>query len=177
MDSPVLVTYATKHGATAEIAEKIGETLRGHDLEVDVRPVDDVRDLTVYHAVVLGSAVYAGQWRKEAVRFLTNNEKALAGRLVWLFSSGPTGEGDPVELLKGWQFPEGQKEVADRIEPQGVVVFHGVLDPETLSTLERFVVKNVKAPMGDFRDWDAVVEWAATIAEALKESQTAQAAH
>jgi menaquinone-dependent protoporphyrinogen oxidase len=101
MDKQVLVAYATKYGATAEIAEKIGQVLRQASLHADVRPVDRVKDLAPYHAVVLGSAVYTGQWRKEAAKFLQTHETMLAQRQVWLFSSGPTGKGDPVELLKG----------------------------------------------------------------------------
>ena len=70
MDEQVLVAYATKYGATTEIAEKIGQVLRQAGLSADVLPVDRVGDLSTYRAVVLGSAVYIGQWRKEAVRFL-----------------------------------------------------------------------------------------------------------
>ena len=101
MDVQVLVAYATKYGATAEIAEKIGQALRGAGLSADVLPADRVSDLTPYQAVVLGSAVYIGQWRKEAVKFLKANETVLAEKPVWLFSSGPSGEGDPVELGQG----------------------------------------------------------------------------
>jgi menaquinone-dependent protoporphyrinogen oxidase len=62
----VLVTYATKYGAAAAIAEKIGEILRQEGLYTDVLPVKRVTDLTPYTAVILGSAVYVGRWRKEA---------------------------------------------------------------------------------------------------------------
>ena len=115
MDVKVLVAYATKYGATADIAEKIGQVLRQAGLQTDVLPTDSVSDLTLYKAVVLGSAVYAGQWRKEAVMFLEVNEKTMAERPVWLFSSGPTGVGDPVESMKGWRFPVAQQAIADRI--------------------------------------------------------------
>ena len=168
MDVQILVAYATKHGATAEIAEKIGQVLRQAGLSPDVLPADRVSDLIPYKAVVLGSAVYAGRWRKEAATFLEANEKALAERPVWLFSSGPTGEGDPVELLKGWRLPEAQQAVADRIEPRDVAVFHGVLDTKTLGLAEKLIVKGIKAPVGDFRDWDAITSWAEAIAGALK---------
>ncbi len=95
----VLVTYGTKHGATAEIAERIAQVLRQAGLHTDVLPTDRVSNLRSYKAVVLGSAVYVGLWRKKASKFLKTNEEALAGLPVWLFSSGPTGEGDPVALL------------------------------------------------------------------------------
>jgi len=168
MDSQVLVAYATKYGATAEIAEKIGEVLREEGFEPDVLPADSVADLTPYGAVVLGSAVYVGKWRGEAAKFLEANEKALAGLPVWLFSSGPTGEGDAVELMKGWSFPGAQQDIADRIGPRDVVVFHGAMDSKKLSLPEKLIIKGVKAPMGDFRDWEAITSWAEGIATELK---------
>ena len=118
MDNRILVAYATKYGATTEIAEKIGQVLQEAGLPTDVQNVQEVNDLTSYGAVVLGSAVYIGSWRKEAAKFLQDNEQALAERPVWLFSSGPTGEGDPVELQDGWTFPGKLQPVADRIHPR-----------------------------------------------------------
>jgi menaquinone-dependent protoporphyrinogen oxidase len=165
----ILVTYATKYGATKEIAEKIGEELRQAGLQTDVVPVDRVRDLTAYKAVILGSAVYIGKWRKEAVEFLKKNAQALAERPVWLFSSGPTGEGDPVELVKGWRFPGELQLMVDQIKPRDIAVFPGNLSVEKMNFLEKGVIKNVKAPVGDFRDWEAITAWAASIAEAIRE--------
>ena len=133
MGKQVLVAYATKYGATGEIAEKIGEVLLQAGLSTDVLQTDRVSDLTPYQAIVLGSAVYIGKWRKEAVKFLKANEKMLAERPVWLFSSGPTGEGDAVELLEGWQIPGAVEPIADRIQPKDIVVFHGVVEIEKLN--------------------------------------------
>jgi menaquinone-dependent protoporphyrinogen oxidase len=62
----VLVTAASKHGATAEIAEAIAEVLAGNGLDPAVVPPDEVDDVAAYDAVVLGSAVYAGHWLKPA---------------------------------------------------------------------------------------------------------------
>ncbi|HCB50398.1 MAG TPA: hypothetical protein DEP47_12980, partial [Chloroflexi bacterium] len=93
----------------------------------------------------------------------------LAERPVWLFSSGPAGEGDPVELLDGWRFPEAQQDIADRIQPRDIAVFHGALDPEELNFIERSMIKNVKAPVGDFRDWEVIEAWAAAVASELKQ--------
>jgi menaquinone-dependent protoporphyrinogen oxidase len=114
--------------------------------------------------------VYVGRWRKEAVRFLKANEDNLAKRPVWLFSSGPTGEGDPVELLQGWRFPDAQQAIADRIGARDIAVFHGNADPKKMSFIERQMIKMVKAPAGDFRDWEAITSWATGIAGALKEA-------
>lgn len=168
MNERVLVTYATKHGATGEIAEKIGEVLREAGLPTDVAPTYQVGDVTPYAAVVLGSAVYIGRWRKQAVKFLQDNEDALTHKAVWLFSTGPTGTGDPEELLKGWRFPENVQPLADHIQPRDIAVFHGVLNPDDLNFLEKWMIKNVKAPTGDFRDWDAISAWAMGIAQTLQ---------
>lgn len=169
MNIKVLVTYATKHGATAEIAEEIGEVLRQANVPTDVLPVKQVKDLQPYTAVILGSAVYIGQWRKEAIHFLKTYEQALYKRDVWLFSSGPTGEGDAGELLKGWRFPEKYQSLVESIQPQDIAVFHGVLDVSEMNFLEKWIINKVEAPVGDFRDWDDITAWATAIAHALKQ--------
>ncbi len=169
MDKRVLVVYGTKYGATAEIAERIGGVLRRAGLAVEVLPAEKAGDVAAYGAVVLGSAVYAGSWRKDAATLLEANEQTLAGRPVWLFSSGPTGEGDPVQLMKGWSFPEAQQAIAGRIAPRGVAFFHGAIDPQKLNLAEKLLVKGIKAPTGDYRDWPAIEAWAAGIAAALKQ--------
>jgi menaquinone-dependent protoporphyrinogen oxidase len=167
MDIRVLVAYATKYGATAEIAEKIGQTLQQAGLRADVLPADGVKDLSSYKAVVVGSAVYIGQWRKAAAKFLKANAKALAERPVWVFSSGPTGEGDPVALVRDWRFPKALQPIADRIHPRDIAVFHGAVDMAKLNGIEKWALKNVKASPGDFRDWKAITTWAGTISEIL----------
>src|SRR4030042_6082232 len=115
----VMVGCATKHGATSEIAERIGQVLREAGLSADVVAVESVTDLAPYQAFVLGSAVYVGQWQKEAASFLEQFEEQLAQRPVWLFSSGPTGKGDPAQLMKGWRFPRALQAPAHRIPPGG----------------------------------------------------------
>jgi menaquinone-dependent protoporphyrinogen oxidase len=170
MENRVLVAYATRHGATEEIASKIAQVLQEEGFDTDVIAAKNVKELSPYQAVVLGSAVYIGRWRKEASAFLKKNEAALAEKSVWLFSSGPTGKGEPVELLKGWRFPKSLQPIVDRIHPCDVTVFHGGLDTGKLSGVERWMIKNVKAPAGDFRDWDAIGSWAVSIAAELKKT-------
>jgi menaquinone-dependent protoporphyrinogen oxidase len=173
MDTKVLVTYGTKYGATAEIAEKIGQVLEQAGLQADVLPADRARDPSAYQAVILGSGVYIGRWRKEAVNFLKGHEEVLAGKPVWLFSSGPTGQGDPVELVQGWRFPGSLQSHIDRIEPRDIAVFHGAVDVDKLNFLEKWMLKNVKTPVGDFRDWETIAAWAGAIAEELQAGATA----
>ena len=167
MEKKILVAYASKYGATIEIAEKIGEVLRQAGLQTDVLPAKRNLDIGPYKAVILGSAVYYGRWRKDAVKFLKKKEKELAKRDVWLFSSGPSGEGDPAELLDGWRFPPLQQAIADRIGPRDITLFHGALDPEKLNSFETKILENLKAPVGDFRDWDAITAWAESVVDSL----------
>jgi menaquinone-dependent protoporphyrinogen oxidase len=169
----VLVAYASKHGATAEMAAAIGDALRRAGLTVEVMPIESAPPPWGFNAVVLGSAVYAGSWRKEAAEYLERNADALAQRPTWLFSSGPTGEGDAEELMQGWRFPDKLQPLAERIQPQGVVVFHGKLDPEALNFAEKILLKMISAPTGDFRDWDEITGWAEGIAAALDKEAVA----
>ena len=172
MENRVLVAYGTKYGATAGIAEKIGQVLREAGLTVDVTPAGQAGDPAVYQAVVLGSAVYIGRWRKDAAKFLRDNEKALAERPVWLFNSGPLGEGDAAEQAGDLGFPKGLRPIADRIKVRDIAVFHGAVDLQKLNPLERWMFKNVKSPIGDFRDWNAIAAWAAAIAAELTQGST-----
>ena len=173
METRVLVAYATKYGATTGIAEKIGQVLRAAGFAVDVKPAGQAGDPTAYQAVVLGSAVYIGKWRKEAAQFLKANEKTLAQRPVWIFNSGPLGEGNAAEQAGDLGFPKSLRPIAGRINVRDVAVFFGAVDLEKLNPLERWMFKNVKSPIGDFRDWDAITAWATGIAGALKEGQPA----
>ena len=167
MIKSVLVVYASKYGATTEIADKIGEVLRAEGLKVDVRSAKSITDLGGYGAIVLGSAIYAGNWMKEASLMLQAHEGTLASRPVWFFTSGPTGTGDAAALVKGVLFPENIKVYADRIKPRDVVMFHGKIDMSKLNFAEKLIMKAMKAPIGDFRDWDAITAWAKGIAAEL----------
>lgn len=159
----VLVTYASKYGSTAQIAEVIGQELRKREYEVEVKPVEQVGSLDGYDGFVIGSALYAGGWLKPAAEFLRSNLTLLAARPVWLFSSGPTGEGDPNEIMDGWTFPWDLTTVLEIIKPQDVILFHGNIDLDKLSFGEKMIIKSVKATVGDYRNWLVIRTWASLI--------------
>lgn len=166
----VLVTYASKHHSTAEIAERIASQLKSTGLNVEIQPVQQVKDAQPYDAVVLGSAVYMGSWMAEAAAFLKAQQESLAQKDVWLFSSGPVGEGDPSQLLDGWTFPEDLKPVAEQIAPHDITLFHGKVIPQKLRLWEKLATRMVKAPIGDFRDWNMIRAWTDGIGQALAAS-------
>jgi menaquinone-dependent protoporphyrinogen oxidase len=165
MVKKILVAYGSKRGSTAEIAEKIGETLRQKGLQVDVLDAGTVNDLTPYSKIILGSSVYIGRWHKKAVRFLKKNIEVLEKLPVWLFICGPTGPGNPIEQMDGWFYPKSLRSVIERIHPRDFICFGGKLEMKTLNPFEKLIINKVKAPEGDFRDWQAVASWADTTRE------------
>lgn len=159
----VLVAYASKHGSTEGIARFIADRLNELGKEAKARSVDDVADLSDVDAVVLGSAVYAGSWMKEAMGFVERHRETLAGLPVFLFSSGPLGE----DVKDAEEQPRQIEELRQALSPKEHQVFFGALDRDRLAFGERMIVKAVKAPDGDFRDWDAIRDWTDRIAPEL----------
>jgi menaquinone-dependent protoporphyrinogen oxidase len=171
IEMPVLVVYASKHGATREIAERFAQTMAAAGQPAQARPATAAADLTGYHAFVVGSAVYMTHWQKEAVEFVRRNRAVLADRPVWLFSSGPLGT-EPTDAqgrdLTVVAEPKEIAEFTEAIHPRGHRVFFGVLDPGRLG-LGEWAIRKLPAgrallPEGDFRDWAQIDAWARDIA-------------
>jgi len=163
----ILVTTASRHGATGEIGVEIGKALRGAlpGAAVDVVPVERMSGVEGYDAVVLGSAVYLGRWLEVARRQVDVHAEALRAMPVWLFSTGPVGD-PPVPDTE----PADAVELARAIGAREHVVFAGRLSRSELGLRERLVVGAVHAADGDFRDWPAVRAWADRIAADLRVS-------
>jgi menaquinone-dependent protoporphyrinogen oxidase len=164
----ILVTYASKHGTTQEVAERITFTLRQLGKTAEIRPLHRVESLADYEAVVLGSAIYYGSWLKEATEFVRNQREALSSLPVWLFSVGPLG----TEVKDTEEQPKELAEFRESIAFREHRLFFGALDRNQLSFPERMVVKAVRAPEGDFRDWKTIERWADAIACQLAPSGT-----
>jgi menaquinone-dependent protoporphyrinogen oxidase len=177
----ILVAYASRHGSTAGIAERIAKTLEGAGLDVTLRPVTNVGPLDEYGAFVIGSAAYMGGWLGEAATFVRRHHEVLARQPVWTFSSGPTGSDtvdakgrDALKMAEPKEFAE----FARTIQPRDQKVFFGVYDPDAAPVgtaeglMQRFLrfapaARNA-IPAGDFRDWPAIESWASRIARELQ---------
>src|SRR5438105_8362943 len=167
-----LETVASRHGSSREIADAIVQELRMPGIDADVRHGEEVPDLNSYDAVVLGSAIYMGNWESAANQFLQRHQPRLLTMPVWLFSSGPVGNGD----RPGQGDPPKFVEIARLTHARGHQMFAGKLDRHNLSLGERLVVNVVHAPDGDFRDWSAIRSWADEIGAALKSAAVPAAA-
>jgi menaquinone-dependent protoporphyrinogen oxidase len=184
----VLVVHASRHGGTAGIAEKIGAVLRADGVDVIVAPAAGMPDPSGFDACVIGAGVYMGSWVKDGVQYLERYAPRLAGRPVWLFSSGPlpasskeTDADDPYQGALGPADGPGSggrkkiEELSAVFGPREHHVFRGAYDPKDppKAIAERLVrlmpaSKDILPP-GDFRDWEAIAGWAHQIATAIAE--------
>jgi menaquinone-dependent protoporphyrinogen oxidase len=169
MNGRVLVAFASKHGATAEIAQAIGQAIGETGLAVDVRPAREVRALDEYSAVIVGSAVQMGRWQGDALDFVRRFERDLKVRPTWLFSSGPTGGSAEADagVARALASPDAvppPKDIAKRaarIDARGHATFPGKVGAGVGGIFEKWV------PKGDWRDFDAIKAWARGIGTEL----------
>ena len=164
----VLVAAASKHGATEEIAERIGADLSEYGLEVEVRKLGEVDDVRPYEAVVLGSAIFYGKWMKEATRFVAIHADELAERRTWLFGSGSITGNPPVDDDRNALRPSLVDKLVTQTQAREHKLFAGKLDSSTLTLAELLPVRMARGREGDWRDWQAIDEWAAEIAHELQ---------
>lgn len=158
----ILLVSSSRHGSTDEVADVIAERLRDAGLTVEQARPEDVTDVSGYDAFVIGSAIYMTHWTDEAVEFTWRFHDELLAKPVWAFSVGLSG------LPKGKvSDPYRVGPVLLTIDPEDHVTFLGRLDPSGLSLRERTIARMGGASEGDFRDMDAVRDWASAIATTL----------
>jgi len=158
-DLRILVAYASAHGSTAEIARSISLTLARAGIDVDVLPVDEVQSVSEYNAVVLGSAVYGGRWRKDAYDFLEKFALSLAKKDVWLFQSGPLGHSAQYIVRA---LPANMAALAQYLHVKGAATFGGKLQGGVGGPVGRFLER--AGLVGDYRDFAEIRQWAEDVA-------------
>lgn len=164
----VLVAYSTKRGATRGIAEYMAQKLVAWGQQAEAKEVGAVEDPGRYQAFVIGSPVYFGAWRRDAARFVRDNQALLASRPVWLFSSGPIGTTGREAVL-----PRQIAEFQETIHPRDHKMFFSTIDQSSLGSLQRFLyaVPAIRDLLADFRDWPSIDAWAEGIARQLALAQ------
>jgi menaquinone-dependent protoporphyrinogen oxidase len=168
----ILVTYASRTGSTAEVAEAIGKTLSAGGAQVDVLPMGEIDDLSPYQAVVAGSAIRGAKWLPEAVQFIQAHRAALAQKRFAMFTVCITMAMKNAEnyrsAVMGWVAP-----VRAMVKPLSEGLFAGKLDFRTMpfnrdTLMFRLSVAFGVLPRGDRRDWQAVRAWAEALTLVLQ---------
>ena len=159
----VLVATGSKYGSTRELGAVIGAVLAEAEFEVDVRDAADVLSVTYYDAVVVGSAVYGGLWRRDASELLRDHLIELRRREVFLFSCGMETVVRPGQRL------DEAESLARDVGAREHQRFPGALDYDRLNVGEKAIIRALNPPRGDFRDVAAVRGWAGRLATELRE--------
>ncbi len=163
MSNKILVTYASRLGSTAGVAEAIGKTLAESGAPVDVLPMQNVQDLAPYRAVVAGSAIREGKWLPEAMQFVQTHRAALAQKPFAAFLVCMTlamTRGDNRQFVSTWLEP-----VRALVRPVSEGLFAGALDTRKIASFGDRLKFRISVAMGvwsegDHRDWNVIRAWA-----------------
>jgi menaquinone-dependent protoporphyrinogen oxidase len=171
MERSVLIAYASRHGATAGIAQHLATALTARNVAATALPIGDIKDAHGYDGYVIGSAVYAGRWLRDATNFVHENRTVLRRHPVWLFSSGPLST-DPMDRKHA--IPRGAGKLTSEVAARTHQVFPGAWhrDAKPIGAVEK-VMSLVPAarnalPEGDFRDWADLEAYAEAVAGELE---------
>jgi menaquinone-dependent protoporphyrinogen oxidase len=155
----VLVAYTSKAGSTSEVAKAIGEVLSKSGADVTVEQIKNVKDISAYQAVIVGSLIRMGSWVPEAKNFVEKNKAILEKVPTAFFTTSLTLKDDT---------DEARAKVAGYVEPVVQIVkpvenglFGGKMDTSKLSFLDKMIIeKMIKETNGDYRKWDEINAWA-----------------
>ena len=167
MNNKILVTYASRAGSTAEVAQAVGKTLSDCGELVDVLPMQDVHNLSEYRAIVAGSPIRSSKWLPEATKFVQDHRSELRQKPFAMFTLSIT-----LAMSNGSQYRHAVTEwtapIRAQVKPVSEGLFAGKLDftklPLNFDTLKlRLVVALGIFPKDDRRDWKVIENWATSI--------------
>ncbi len=190
----ILVAYATNSGTTTQVAESIAEELGKNGTTVDVRRVEEVKDLSPYSAVLVGGPMIMG-WHRAAVNFIKHNQAALCRVPVAYFMTAKsltqTGETsidgiplciDPtlakppqvagkMSLRERYATPGNYMQPIrkSKCKPVSVAFFGGKLELGRINVWQRlFVLFIIQAPPGGSHNIPFIKGWAADMRSPLQ---------
>jgi menaquinone-dependent protoporphyrinogen oxidase len=158
----VLVAYGSKRGGTEGLARDVAEALREEGVTVDVRPARAVRAVDEYDAVVVGGALYAFRWHRDARRFVKRNAGALRERPTYFFSSGPLDDSATQQEIPP---VKGVQALMAKVGARRHVTFGGRLTADATGFPASAMAKK---NAGDWRDPAHVRAWVHEVAADLR---------
>jgi menaquinone-dependent protoporphyrinogen oxidase len=161
----ILLAYASRYGSTQEVAETITATLRESGVKVDIQPMQDVKNLDNYSAVVVGAAIYNARWHPDAHKFLSQHQETLTQLPVAVFALGPLSISDAAVQRSRHQLDK-ELEKYPWLKPVAIEMFVGKMDPAKMGFFERLM-----STASDHRDWAAIRTWANALPAQLKQAE------
>ncbi|HET7014483.1 MAG TPA: flavodoxin domain-containing protein [Streptosporangiaceae bacterium] len=161
-----LITFGSKRGGTEGLAQMIADDLRQDGLDVDVLNPDRVGSLDGYDVVIVGGALYAMRWHKEARRFVKRHVEQLRERPAYFFSSGPL---DDSAVQRDIPPVKGVRALMAKVGARGHATFGGRLAPDAKGFPASAMAKKQS---GDWRDPGQVRDWTTTVVTQLRHQQS-----
>ncbi|NLF51485.1 MAG: flavodoxin [Leptolinea sp.] len=170
MPKRILVAYASRTGSTIGVAQAIAAVLTESGVQADVVPMPDVKDLSLYDAVIAGSPIQAGAWLPEAMEFIRDHRTSLNQKPFAAFLTCMTlamGKGKYRDHVSGWLEP-----VRSMVKTRSEGLFAGALDIGKIPSLGDRLKFKISVLLGiwgegDQRDWDAIRSWARELPKSL----------
>ena len=153
----ILIAYASEAGSTAEIASFINDILLEAGLSSTHTNIKNINSFDEYDVIFIGSPIYMGKWKKEATKFIEKNQKQLNNKKVFYFLTCISLTLNDEEKLA--EVPNFLNYERSLIKPLSEGRFAGVINPKKLSFMQKMIIKMVKAPEGDFRNWEEITQW------------------
>ena len=184
MGLEALIAYGTYFGATADTAKEIAKVLGegGFNVKVVDLKEDDVKEISSYDVVVIGSGMRMGNWTAEAEGFLKRFQNDFKGKKIALFISSliPIEErmGKSGQASRTRKVGLEDKIAKYHVEPVSMSAFGGVVNYNKMgimmrkamemgykSQLEKYGFKEVQPGVYDLHDWENIRSWARELAQ------------
>lgn len=141
-----LIVYASQHGCTEEVAQKLKKYWKEVSVLVNMKYIKNI-DLNLYDQVVVGGSIHAGQIQKSINGFCEANRETLLSKPLGLFLCC-------MEEKKAQAQFDAAYDVALRRHALATGVLGGAFNFSRMNFLERFIVKKVSGVTESVKKWD-----------------------
>lgn len=157
-----LITYGTKYGSTAEVANYIFQILKNNAYITEIKPIQEVKGIESYDTIIIGAPLLMFHLQKDVKKFLNKFTQKLQNKNIYLFILGPTHDPyDEAEWKDSWNQLHKELALYPLLKIKEIAMFGGKFDLSKLSFLFKWFAKNT--PNTDIRDWDQIKKWAEKI--------------